>query len=257
MTRLSHLLIVTSLVLLSACGTTTGERDSADQLELNVYKGKAYMERNNPQMALPSLRRVQELDPNNVENLILLGSAYFLLDRPIQAIATYQRALELKPSGEVHNRLGMVYLRNEKMDDAIQEFKLALADPLFATPEEPCYFLAMIEKKRKNTDAMVGWLNKALQIKPDHPSSHLELAGYYHFKGQYELEQDHLNAILSVDAENLPLLEKLADSYKQSGDLVRYQSIRQKIKLLTEPAKPAGRMSSAPEKMDGMIHEKP
>lgn len=234
MMRTSALALLTIMTLAACNAPDPGTMDRDEELQISAYKGKAYMERKNPQMALPSLRRVQELEPDNVENLVLLASAYYLLDRPLQSLATFERALALRSeSGDIHNRLGLVLLRLKRVEEAERHFALALNDPRYLNPEEAYLNLALMEKDRQNSESMVTLLKKALRIKPNHVSSHLELARHYHLAGEFVLEQEHLNAILAVESDLVPVMNKLAQSYQKSGDLQRSQTIQARIKELS------------------------
>lgn len=256
MSRFSQLWLAVFLLLTACGGSNPGEMDRDEEIQVNTYKGKGYMERHKAQMALPALRRVQELVPDDVDNLILLGSAYYLLERPVQAQATWQQVLVLRPGmGEVHNRLGVVLLRLDQPKEAREHFLLALNDPRYLTPEETYLNLAMMEKNNNNPAKMLEFLQKALERKANHIPSHVELAGYYYRLGDMVQEQDHLNAILSVEPNSPEVLEKLANSYQKSGDIARSQNARKKIAQIARDTNERAQAVRRFDKRDEVTHE--
>lgn len=82
--------------------------------------------------AIPLLEAAREREPDNAMVWINLGAAYLgnpILATPeqqMQAIAAFQRAIELNPSApSVHYNLGLVFVDRQEIDLAIAAFRQA------------------------------------------------------------------------------------------------------------------------------------
>jgi tetratricopeptide (TPR) repeat protein len=72
------------------------------------------------------LRTSLEKDPKRVEPYKLLSSLYQLTNRPEEAVASYQRALEVNPTAEVYLRLGAQYEAMGRLKLARENYEAAL-----------------------------------------------------------------------------------------------------------------------------------
>ena len=83
--------------------------------------------------AVASYRRALELKPDLPETLNGLATAYALLDDPDHAVACYRRAIELKPNyAEALNNLGNALKDQAKLDESLACYRRAIElDPAF------------------------------------------------------------------------------------------------------------------------------
>ena len=84
--------------------------------------------------AVPLLEAAREHEPENAMIWINLGAAYLgnpilaTPDQQMQAIAAFQRALELNPSApSVHYNLGLIFVDRQEIDLAIAAFRQAIS----------------------------------------------------------------------------------------------------------------------------------
>lgn len=226
MTAVQRRLCFVLLWILSACAGT--ERLSEGQaFQLLFDKGRAYLERGNPQMALPALRRANTLQPGNAALLSMLGLAYDQVGRPVQALEALEEAHRLQPDtgmGHLNNNLGVARLRahtacvaerkklcHTLLDQAEEAFEAALQDASMRVPEEVWLNRALLYKRRGYLRQMVAALKYALKIKSDYLPARLELAKYYRTMRRPDLEKRHLRKALANNPENLSVLEALID----------------------------------------------
>jgi len=130
-------------VLLSACATTGGEdatgnlgvdrRDSP--AKIYVEMGVAYMRDNQDAVALKKLRRAIEVDPDYPDAHNVLGILYERLGETDLAAKHYNRAAALDPRDPfIRNARGSFFCKRGDYPQALQEFDLALGNPLYPTP---------------------------------------------------------------------------------------------------------------------------
>ena len=80
------------------------------------------------QKALEDYRRVQELEPHNVEALLEIASVYFAVSMPDKAIETYRQAIALDPGYyKSHEQLGALYYFRSEYPKAVEEFQQAIS----------------------------------------------------------------------------------------------------------------------------------
>jgi len=72
------------------------------------------------------LRKAEELDPLLIGVPIARGSQYLFLRRPDEAIAAYEKALELEIRPEIHLNIGRAHLMAGREEAALGAFALAV-----------------------------------------------------------------------------------------------------------------------------------
>ncbi|MBF0380694.1 MAG: hypothetical protein HQL69_06735 [Magnetococcales bacterium] len=206
------------LALFSACGSSPSVKSDTIRFNALYKKSKAYMERDNPHMALRSLIKARQMQPDHVGILSMLGVAYDKLGHDGKSLNVWQTAHKLKPKrGDISHNLGVALMRQQMLDEAKVAFDNALADPKFADRLETYYNLALIKQRRGAIREMVADLNKIIQIEPGHIPSHELLADYYRKMRRADLEEKQLRNILKINSQRISTLERLADLYLQSG----------------------------------------
>ena len=103
-----------------------------------------------------------------------LGNALLGSGRLDEAIAEYQKALEIEPDyAEAHNNLGNALVRRGRIDEAIAEYQKALKiKPDYA---EAHYNLGNALIDRGRFDEAIAEYQKALEIRPDYAEAHNNL----------------------------------------------------------------------------------
>jgi type IV pilus assembly protein PilF len=113
------------------------------------------------------LTAAAERRPNDPKIQYMLGVGYDERGLEVDALAHYQRALQLKPDySEVNNALGSYYARKGMNDKAEEEFKKALANPFYETPQYPLYNLGLLYEQRGDTDEAMRVYSQALRLAP-------------------------------------------------------------------------------------------
>jgi tetratricopeptide (TPR) repeat protein len=111
-----------------------------------------------------------EKDPNLQLIMARLGDAYDSAGRTDDAIAAYQRAIELKPSFAYYNNLGGIYGRAGKVDEAASMYqKAAELDPAQAAQAWRNFGITMYNANKYKE--AVDPLKKATELDPKNPQA--------------------------------------------------------------------------------------
>lgn len=96
-----------------------------------------------------------------------LGVTYMMKHEDTKAIEAFGKHLEqnVGPSWETHIHLGHIYLRMNRINDAEEEARRALADYAGQCPKAYNLY-GLVCKARKDYDGAVGWFQQALGDRP-------------------------------------------------------------------------------------------
>ncbi len=130
----------------------------------------------------------------------LLGAVYVGLGRLEQAVASYTRAVQIKPeSAEAHYNLGVTLSSLGKPKEAVASYDKALRiKPDYADAH---YNLGNALKNLGKPEEAVSSLNKALQIKPDFAEAHNNLGAVLYKLGKPELAVSSLRKALQINPD--------------------------------------------------------
>jgi type IV pilus assembly protein PilF len=117
-----------------ACAPTVNEKERATA-RIDYDLAVAALNRGDMREALRNLMAASELDPTMAEVQNVLGLVYHDLGKPDDALRHHQKAVKLRPDfSEAHNNFGTLLTDIGRFGEAIEQFKIALADILYATP---------------------------------------------------------------------------------------------------------------------------
>lgn len=213
------------LRLLAACAYFAGDSQRASSaatrlraLEPHSLEALYWSIKANERLALQSLARFQQLDPNSASNHILLADILRQLERFDDAQAEYLKALSIAPDDPAAMLgLATTYLNNNNPGGAVEIAQKALV----RTPDDPELNLVVAEAliTERNYTQSEPYLIKSLQAKPQmRPRIHALLGKVYAETGrtQEAIEQLKLGASSDEDGSGEYLLARL---YRQTGDM--------------------------------------
>ncbi|MBF0189440.1 MAG: tetratricopeptide repeat protein [Magnetococcales bacterium] len=237
------LLVVVSF-LVAGCGTTPEQQEDQVEFQIQMNKGRAYLERGRPQMALRALTLARKMRPDNVEMLSMLGVVYDHLERPAQSLAVLAKAHRLRPDdSEIHHNYGVALLRLKRYDEAEKSFREVLSNPEFLTPEDAHFNLAILYQQQEKYREMEMALEQTITLRPDHITALITLADHNRLFRRFNKEQHYLRLATDQRPGDGVLMDRLADAYKRNGKLQQAREVWQRM-VERAPTSPEGQRAA-------------
>jgi tetratricopeptide (TPR) repeat protein len=239
--------------LLAACAFFAGDNERAfnaatalETLQPNSLEALYWSIQANARLALKSLARFRQLEPDSAKSHVLLGDIFRQMERFDDAQAEFGRALDLAPEDPAA-LLGMASacLSNSNFPKAKQTARLALD----RTPDDPELNLVMAEAMLGQNEFAEAepFLIKALKAKPQMlPHVHALIGKAYAETGRTREAIEQLKMGASDDVSGA-LHYQLARLYRQIGEnkdasealdqmkAIREQSRVRGVKLIEDP----------------------
>jgi tetratricopeptide (TPR) repeat protein len=176
---------------------------------LNTWLGR-------PEEAIEEHKLAIRLDPDNVYAHRGLGFVYEFNDSLPRAVASYRRAKELAPSTEflaiMSWFLGRAYMREDKHQEAIAEFRNAIA----LRPEDPIFYMVMLRSYRE-----IGMEEEGLRIVQEAVRAHPEDAQFQEVLGGANLVLRRPQEAIAAFKEVIRLNPDLGDAHMGMGNAYR------------------------------------
>ncbi len=152
---------------------------------LDLSKNENYL------LAVESLRKAVQIDPNREETHHLLGRIYLLyLAKTKEAIEYLRTAIKLNPNNPAaHQMLGVAYFRRNQFPEAIQALHRAIELNPKVTPDypyHPYYDLGMVYLKQGQFEEAIGCFEQAIELDPDQIRAYYSLGNTYIRQGSVQ-----------------------------------------------------------------------
>lgn len=232
--------ILVLALTLSACATTGGDAtgnlgvDKGESpAQIYVEMGIAYMRDGQDSVALKKLRRAIEVDPENAQAHNVIAILYERLGENELATKHYDRAAALDPRDPyVRNARGSFFCKQAKYETALEEFELALDNPLYPTPWVALTNAGLCSRLAGDAEQAENYLRRALTRNPRYAPALLKMAEISFDQNNALSARAYLERFLSeVDASAAALWLGVRVE-KKLGD--RMKSIEYKRRLLKE-----------------------
>jgi tetratricopeptide (TPR) repeat protein len=212
------------LRLLAACSLFTGDNQRAsnaasalEALQPHSLEALYWSIQANERLALKSLARFQQMEPDSARSHVLLGDMYHQLERNDDAQAEYLKALALAPDDPAAMLgLAWAYFSNNNIAGSMETARRALV----RSPEDPELNLVLAQglMSHKEFAAAEPYLEKSLHAKPQMlPRVHALIGQVYAETGRTQPAVEQLKMGASSD-EDGTLQYLLARLYHQLGD---------------------------------------
>jgi type IV pilus assembly protein PilF len=227
--RFRNLLPAVGLWVLAACSTPDVREDPGANLgtdrdarpgDIYAQMGSEYMKEGQPGTALRKLKRGLVVDPDNARIHAVLGLLYDQLGETDAARLNYSRAVELEPQDPYfQNALGSFLCKEQNYEAADRHFKLALRNPLYATPWAAATNAGVCAFRAGRNDQAETYLRQALSSNPQIPLALLKMAQISLSKPDLEGARSYLSRYEQVSPPNPETLLLGARIEYQLGNL--------------------------------------
>ena len=178
----------------------------------NVYADQGRQEE-----AVAEYQRAIELDPQGASPHHGLGNVYVDQGRQEEAVAAYRRATELNPKlAASHHGLGNVYRSLGRQEEAVAEYRRAIElDPQGALPH---HGLGNVYADQGRLEEAVAAYRRAIELDPQDASSHDELGTVYRLLGRQEEAVVAYQRAIDLDPSPAVPYLGLAGVYRHLGE---------------------------------------
>jgi type IV pilus biogenesis/stability protein PilW len=181
-----YIFFIFVILFLSSCASTGSVKD-AQKASAHYQLGVSYLNDNNIQPAFVEFQKAIELNPLDKESHHALGVIYLMkLEDYPKAIKHFQQALNIdKNFSEAATNLGNAYANMRQYNEAIQAYKVAIANPQYKNTAMALNNMGMVYYKISKLDDAISAFKEALKRYSSFPSPYYGLALCYNAKGQY------------------------------------------------------------------------
>ena len=173
-----------------------------ESVDIYRHMGGKYLKKQNHQKAIPLLKKVIELNPDDAESKYQLGSIYFAREDYDKANACFDEAILLDPdNADYHFALGLVCEQKKLIDEAVTSHQKAAE----LNPENPevFYRLGMIFDNQEKYKEAVELFQKAIDLNPNNTDYYQSLGFTYE---SMDLHKDAVNCHKKVFSLKKPSL---------------------------------------------------
>lgn len=185
--------IVMGAAVLAGCavqpggGATSAEADSGSRQRARAFTelASAYFARAQYKIALDELRKAIIADSRFGPAYNIYGQVYMELGEDRLAEENFQRAIELdRGDSAARNNYGWFLCTRGRYDEGLEQFSLALRNPLYTQPEQAMANAGLCAQKKGDLALAEANLLKSFKLQPDNPNTVLKLAGLYYRQGR-------------------------------------------------------------------------
>lgn len=177
------------LIPLAACAPqNVREQGINSPARLNVELGKAYIHEGDYKQAMTKLQRAIDDSPNYPEAHGTLAILHWRLGEQDKAEREFREAVRLDPDDpQFHNNYGVFLCEQKRYEQAEEQFMLALANPLYETPEYAYTNAGLCALRRPDPELAEKHFRAALRKNPKFPPALLKM-GEISYEGQHYLQ---------------------------------------------------------------------
>jgi tetratricopeptide (TPR) repeat protein len=171
--------------------------------------GSALLKMGRGDEAIAQYQKALQIKPDNAEAHNNLGNVLLQKGQVDEAMVHYQKTLQIKPdSAEAHNNLGNALFQKGQVDEAMVHYQKTLQ----IKPDSvgACYNLGNALLQKGKVDEAIAHYRKALQINPDFADAHYNLGKALCQKGRVDEAITHLQKTLQIKPDSPDVLNNLA-----------------------------------------------
>lgn len=173
-----------------------------ESVDIYRHMSNNYLNKQNNQKAIPLLKKVIELNPDDAESKYQLGSIYFAQENYDEANTFFNEAIQLNPdNADYRFAIGLGYEQKELFDEAVTSLQKA-AD---LNPENPevYYRLGIIFDFQEKSKEAVEFFQKAIDLNPKNADFHQSLGFTYESMDQHKEAVNCYKKVFSLKKPSL------------------------------------------------------
>lgn len=215
-------------------GPAVPEREQSNaslSAQIHTELGAGYFSRGQLGVALQEVNIALKSDPRYGPAYNVRGLVYAELGEKGLAEESFKRALEINPQdSKAHNNYGLFLCRNQREEEAIQHFLLALKNPLYEEPDLSYVNAGICARQKGDNKRAEEFFTRALRIRPNNPQALVGMARLAQEQGRVEDAHNYLTRFMQLgqaDADTLLLGVRIE---RQRGDREAEASYRSQLR---------------------------
>jgi len=173
--------------------------------------------------ALVWARELVGMDPRRPESRLLLGNILWARGKPEEARKAFEEALRLNP-GYADALFALGTLLNTQSPEKARKYFERCLEAGTEHAAEAHYQIALIDERRGRHASAVEHLKTSVKIDPGFVQGGYALAHLYEMRRDTEAALGEYARILSIEPENVALVDHIGELYAAKGDLVQAKS---------------------------------
>ncbi len=200
-----------------------------DDVELQFEVIELLMRLKKNQEAIAALENILTVDASNAKAYQYLGNLYFRQESYAAALDAYNIVVALTGEGsaELWNKMGLLYVKMERFEDAKKAYEKALK--MQRNYSETYYNLGVLSLQQSSYAEAEGFLNQAIRLHPDYAAAYLELADLFIHKEQYRQAVDAYLKVLRLTPDAAHVKLDLAVCYTKLKEYDKAQALYEEI----------------------------
>lgn len=201
--------------------------------------------------ALESIAAAVAADPDDARLRMHQGRILFQVGEYDKAAAAFEEALRLDPYyTDAHNRLGAAYAELGRKTEAEAEYRKALEDPAYPTPELTYLNLGLLYASGGRTDEAIDAFRKSVEINPRYFQAHYELASILDSSGNLEEAAREYEVAGAAYGDNGEFLYRLGFAYFRLGRKQEARETLGRVRVVAPGSHSAAQADTLLEKID-------
>ncbi len=185
-------IVFLALFALTSCALISKDPKRQQQADIYYTQGTQNMMDENYSDALKNLSHANELRPNDTKTLNNLGMTYYFKGRTEIAIKYLKLALKVdKKNSDARNNLATIYMNNNQMDKAKNEYKTILNDLVYKKTFRVYFNLGIMSLKQRNLASATKYFEKSIGHRDDYCPAHFQLASVYESQSLFSKAMNH------------------------------------------------------------------
>lgn len=178
-----------------------------ERARIHTELGAGFFQRGQYAIALNELHTALSANSSYAPAYDVLGLVHMALGENDKADRNFRRALDLAPGNpDFHNNYGWFLYNTNHLDEAQQQYAIAIADPLYSTPQLALYNAGLCAIKQGNPDKAIDFFIRSLQRDENQPQAIYQLANLYYQKQRYQDARNLIDHISSPTTASAPVL---------------------------------------------------